>query len=156
MNKKVNPLRDQQLRSTEEIGRLISRLYRLQYEQVGLALKSLQLTALHSTVLVNIYRYPQLNQNQLAEVLCIDKATVSRILRVLEERGLVQRVPFEKDRRLSHIGLTTSGMEIVKQSMARQEQIWEMILEGVSQEQRQQMQKTLQIMFNNINHSEYN
>jgi hypothetical protein len=56
-------------------------------------LKTIGLSALHSVVLINIYRYPGLNQNELAQLISIDKATVSRILNSLEPREYIERPP---------------------------------------------------------------
>lgn len=130
-------------RTIEEIGRMLSLIYRRQYEQIGDGLKKTGLTALHSVVLVNIYRHPGLNQNELAELISIEKATVSRILMSLEPQKLIERQPDETDRRYNKLYVTRLGEEKVKESLDIQIHIWTVALAAMPQPDREELRARL-------------
>lgn len=59
--------------------------------------------------------------NELAALLHCDNSNVTGIVDRLEARGLVERRPYEQDRRVKHIVLTPLGVELrerVRESMA--------------------------------------
>lgn len=46
---------------------------------------------------------------QIADLSCIHKTSISRIMKTLEARDLVERIPHETDSRISYVDLTSSG-----------------------------------------------
>jgi DNA-binding MarR family transcriptional regulator len=54
-----------------------------------------------------------LAQDQLRRTLCVARSTLSRMLRALEELGLVQRTEWEFDGRTWECSLTEKGLELV-------------------------------------------
>jgi len=54
--------------------------------------------------------------SRLAELMYLDSSTVVRILNVLEEKSLVQRVRSSCDRRIVYVTLTAEGSLIINQS----------------------------------------
>jgi len=130
-------------KTIEKIGRMLSLVYRRQYELIGEGLKKTGLTALHSVILVNIYRHPGLNQNELAELISIDKATVSKILISLEPKNFIDKIPDEADRRFNKLYITKSGEHKVKESLDIQINIWMNILKDIPQADREELMKRL-------------
>lgn len=59
----------------------------------------------------------------VAESMMTDKSTVSRLLRQLEDRGLVRREADEKDRRIVHILPTEAAIDRVKEVRAREHEL---------------------------------
>lgn len=47
--------------------------------------------------------------SDLSESFCVGKSTVTAIISRLSDKGLIQRVPDEKDRRVIHLELTDEG-----------------------------------------------
>lgn len=134
---------DKERRTIEQIGRILSLVYRRQYEMIGEGLKKTGLTALHSVILVNIYRHPGLNQNELAEMISIEKATVSRILISLEPQKYIIRKPDETDHRFNKLYVTELGEEKVKESLAIQINIWQDVLKDMPQTDREDLMNRL-------------
>jgi len=94
-------------------------------------------------VLVNIFRHPGLNQNELAELISIEKATVSRILMSLEPQKLIERRPDETDRRFNKLYVTDLGEEKVKESLDIQVHIWMTALAAMPQPDREELRERL-------------
>lgn len=65
-------------------------------------------------VLGELARRGVLTSGDLAEILCLDKSTTSRVLARLRKRGLVQATSDEDDRRRKPLTLTPSGREAVR------------------------------------------
>jgi DNA-binding MarR family transcriptional regulator len=141
---------DVETRTIEELGRTLSNVYRKQYERIGENLRPLGITSLHSVILVNLFRYPGLNQNQLVDLISIDKASVSRILRSLEPQGLIRKELDETDHRFYRVFLTALGEETVVKSLTIQVNIWKELLREVSQKDRLTMLHVLYRMQQNL------
>ena len=73
------------------------------------------LTRTQLTVLGTVVRLGRVAASQLAEFEAINPTMLSRIVGKLEERGLVQRVPDDVDRRVTHVERTPSGVEVWEQ-----------------------------------------
>jgi DNA-binding MarR family transcriptional regulator len=58
-----------------------------------------------------------LTQRELTEITLMDKVSVNRACKELEERGLAQREPNASDGRSHHIGLTAEGQRMHGQIM---------------------------------------
>jgi DNA-binding MarR family transcriptional regulator len=73
-------------------------------------LSELGLTAARFDMLTAIVKHPYgVLQNRLRNVLGVSAATVSRVLRSLEQLGMIRRCRSPVDRRLVHVSLTTEG-----------------------------------------------
>lgn len=56
----------------------------------------------------------QLLSSELAERLGVSKATISKILKKMEEKNLIEKIPSETDKRSTYIKLTEDGLEKLK------------------------------------------
>jgi DNA-binding MarR family transcriptional regulator len=65
----------------------------------------------------------------LAEALGLDRTTLTRNLRVLEERGLVQTAPHADDARVRLVSMTEQGARELSDALARWEQVQERVEE---------------------------
>ncbi len=65
--------------------------------------------------LVTIAHYGAVRVSELASALNLDVSTVSRQLKVLEQRGLVRKVTDEGDARVARVQLTDEGRDILDQ-----------------------------------------
>ncbi|MEA5004043.1 MAG: MarR family transcriptional regulator, partial [Christensenella sp.] len=84
-------MRNQQV---EDIGRQISILYRQTQKFINKRMQPYGLNYSDHAFLIHISQNPGINQRQLARILTIDEAVVTRVLKKLEDNGFVTR---EKD-----------------------------------------------------------
>lgn len=98
------------------------------------ALAPLKLKPPHLDVLVNLYRFEGLTQQELARRLLLGRSTMSMTLPQLEQRGLITRQGDSSDRRILRLHLTKAGRDIAEKAMAIQTQIIESVLAPSSSE----------------------
>lgn len=106
------------------VNRTISVLYRCNQRFFAQKLQeySLPIEVGQIPSLMQVYRYPGITQDEISSNANIDKGTVARTVKQLEDSGLVIRKTDDKDRRINHIFATPKGMEI-------KEQVFEIIVE---------------------------
>ncbi len=137
---------DAERQTIEEVGKVLARLFRKQYEMIGERLKGMGITDLQSVILINIYHFPGINQNQLAEFIAMDKATISRMLHNLEPKGFIIREANESDRRFNKLYLTPSGEQIVQQNLNNNVNLWLEVLNGIPLERFTQFLDSLNLI----------
>ncbi len=71
------------------------------------------ITGAHLSALGLVGRHGPISVSELARRLSIDASTASRHLRALEEEGLVARKPGASDRRVSQLGLSEAGRDVL-------------------------------------------
>jgi DNA-binding MarR family transcriptional regulator len=80
----------------------------------------------------------------LADVVRLDRSTVSRQLAALEHRGLVERRPDGRDRRSHLLALTEDGQRILQVTRARRQQWLREALAGWPESDRAQLAQLLE------------
>ena len=88
------------------IGRWFTILNRRSQLFVTQCCKDMNITYSEYVLLIRIYDAEGLSQEELASVLFLDKAVVTRSLTLLEQKGLVRREQDTHDRRVKRIFLT--------------------------------------------------
>lgn len=63
-------------------------------------------------VLIAVYHQPDATMAAVAQHIAVDAAAVTRLCDKLEAAGLLQRVPDEKDARITRLRLTSAGAEL--------------------------------------------
>ena len=63
-------------------------------------------------ILTRIVEHPAIHQSQLAELVQIDKTTLSRSLRKLEERGLIVKKTKTQNKKFKELYPTTSALKV--------------------------------------------
>ncbi|MGL5506720.1 MAG: MarR family winged helix-turn-helix transcriptional regulator [Paraclostridium sp.] len=77
--------------------------------------------------LVNLYKNDGISQEELAEILNIDKGTTARAIKKLEEEGFIRREKDEKDKRAYKLYITDKA-EDVKEDIFSILREWEDVL----------------------------
>ena len=114
------------------INKIISILYR--HNQCFFAKKlkenSLPIDVAHIPALMQVYRYPGITQDGISTNVGMDKGTVARTVKQLEDAGLVIRKTDENDRRVNHIFATSKGLEIKGRIFEIIEELHEVLYRG--------------------------
>lgn len=100
-------MNSQDIHHIREFDRFYTRIFRLT-DKYHL---QTTLTLLEDRLLLEIAENGYNTANQLVQVLRVDKGYLSRILKRLEERGLLAQTPAELDKRSKILSLTDAGNE---------------------------------------------
>lgn len=92
-----------------------------------------------------------LSSTALAEHVCMDTPTVSRVLRQLVKRGLVEMKPDPEDRRCDRLQLTAKGQKLHERLRPALEELRAGIARGLSADDRRTLAALLQKVIENAN-----
>ena len=106
--------------------------------------RSVGLTPAQFGVMTVVRANPGTDQTRLARALGFDKVTVLRVLRGLEERGLLQRSPDLESRRKLSVDLTNEGQALLKQTQKPAERAYRRLMAPLLPEQQVQLVVLLQ------------
>jgi DNA-binding MarR family transcriptional regulator len=94
---------------------------------------------------------PGISQNELASRLHLEKSTVSRLAKMLEERGWVDRVRDEGDTRFLQLRLTAAGYKAVRRLAASRRARFSKIFEAVPAHERDALLDSLSLLSEVLN-----
>jgi len=101
--------------------------------------------------IVEIGRSGEVSLNELAELLALDKSTMSRTINNLVEDGLVIRELHPEDRRYVKIKLTDKGIKIFKNIEESMDRYYKAIFNSVPEEKREQVLDSLKLLIEAVN-----
>ncbi|MGD0153770.1 MAG: MarR family transcriptional regulator [Thermacetogeniaceae bacterium] len=128
--------------------------FRLLTRKLGLLEKSeaiccgVTLSQCHA--IVEIARAGSISVNDLANMLGLDKSTMSRTINTLVERDLVTREPDSENRRYLSIGLTTKGQALFSEIESGMEQYYQDVYNSLPETKRDQVLESLEILVKNL------
>ncbi len=100
------------------------------------AKQNYEITPVQYVVLSMLSEESLLYQNELCEVLHKDKSNMTRILSVLEEKGLIEKIQAtENKKQVNKIKITSKGKEIRDNITPQIEAFREKYLDGISQDE---------------------
>ncbi len=126
-----------------EIGKYISILQRLNNMFYANRLSSFQIGCGQQFFLLQIFNNPGMNLHELALNGNYDKATATRAVKKLEEEGYVRTEMEEGDKRVRRIYLTDLAKPVVEKTQECVDEWAEIILEGLTGEERQEAEQLL-------------
>jgi MarR family transcriptional regulator, organic hydroperoxide resistance regulator len=103
----------------------------------GLAELGLKLP--HYDILLNVYRYPDLTQQELANRLLVGRSNLSMVLPELEKRGLLLRAQGKDDKRIRRLQLTEVGRALTEKALAIQVSVIERVTQALDTEECEQL-----------------
>ncbi len=111
-----------------------------------------KLTAMHRWTMDFLEARTDMNvyQRDIEAAFSISRATASNMLKTMESRGLVARVPVAHDARLKKVVLTEKACRIKRQAKT---DIWEMerqLIRGISEEELAVLHRCLDRMLTNL------
>jgi len=130
-------------------GRWVSVIHRYAHIYFATELEELGISKGAFPFLMALYRKDSVSQEELSEMLHMDKGTTARALNPLEKNGWVKRKQNPKNRRINIVSLTEKavGMEDEVFSYALK---WnEIIFDGINREDQEKVSKTLKKMAGN-------
>lgn len=104
------------------------------------------LTPRQKAALVTVYQQPGLNQNALADHLCMDRNTVAEMVKRLTQRNLLRRISAQDDQRAYQIFVTTQGAALLNAVMARDALLEQRVFARLPEEYRPLFMKCLRLL----------
>ena len=97
-------------------GHLIRRLHQLSTQVFAQRTQAagFDLTPVQFAALDAIHHHPGTDQARIAEMIAYDRATIGGVIERLEQKGWVDRVVSERDRRARVLSLTPEGERIIQ------------------------------------------
>jgi MarR family transcriptional regulator, organic hydroperoxide resistance regulator len=93
----------------------------------------------HYDILANVYRFPDLTQQDLANRLLVGRSNLSMLLPELEKRGLVERIADSQDKRVRRLRLTDQGRALTAQALGVQVSVIEDMMLALSADECEQL-----------------
>jgi DNA-binding MarR family transcriptional regulator len=116
----------------------VSRLARrLRVERLGLGGTETVLSDIQLASLAALERHDSMTPGELAEHEKVQPPSMTRVIAVLEERGLVRREPHATDRRQVILTVTADGRELVQRVRRRREAWLAQRLQELSPQERE-------------------
>ncbi|SMF68115.1 DNA-binding transcriptional regulator, MarR family [Xaviernesmea oryzae] len=107
-------------------------------------LSGLDIKPPHLDILVNLYRFEGISQQELARKLLVGRSNMSMTLPQMEKRGLVERRGDQKDKRVLRLHLTQEGRAVAEEAMAIQTALIERTLSSTPIEQCHAMAESME------------
>jgi DNA-binding MarR family transcriptional regulator len=104
------------------------------------------LTLTQSHVLVEVGRRTDMSLNDLAELMNLDKSTVSRVVEQLVKSKLLFRQAHPEDRRYVTLELTVQGKELFESTEERMKGYYDGVLEYLPADKHQQVIESLELL----------
>lgn len=101
--------------------------------------------------IVEIGRSENISLNELAELLTLDKSTMSRTINNLVEGGLVVRELHPEDRRYITIKLTDSGINVFNNIEGSMNQYYKDIFTLIPESSREEVLESLKLLIEAVN-----
>lgn len=132
----------------EFLMRYISRTSRLSELYRNEKLKEYGLGGVHHTYILNIYRNPGVTQDELADLIFVNKSNVTRQLATLEKNGYVTRTPSSTDKRKLLVYPTEKTKEVYPKVVKVLKDWNKIIMEDLSEDQQKAVGDVLEQMMN--------
>lgn len=100
----------------------------------------------HCHALVEVGRRGGMSVNELADLLGLDKSTISRTVNTLVEQALFKREPDPQDRRYVNLCLSSRGEEALRLIETTMEDYYLRVYEAIPEEKRDQVLESLAIL----------
>lgn len=138
-------------KENDNIGKYISQIYRKGRIFIGKNLEQYNIGHGQILFLLELYTKDGRNQEELAEVLKIDKGTTARAIKKLELSGFVRREKDKKDKRSNIVYLTEEGQGIKDDIMFTLNQWDKKMSDQLDEKERELMIELLKKVCSNIN-----
>lgn len=130
------------------VAYLLGRVHRLLRRRLGEIISHLGLTVQQYTLLAVLGARGQLSNAQLAERSFVTPQAANEMVKVMEERGWIDRAADPSHGRVIHLRLTDAGREILDNAHIEVAKLEEEMLSGVPARDRDRLQDQLKACAN--------
>ena len=124
----------------------VARACQLMQQALARALAPLDIKPPHLDILVNLYRFEGISQQELARKLLVGRSNMSMLLPQMEKRGLLQRRPDQKDKRVLRLSLTDAGRALSEEAMRIQTELIEHTLSATPVDECQRLADNMDLL----------
>ncbi|WP_298670048.1 MarR family winged helix-turn-helix transcriptional regulator [uncultured Methanofollis sp.] len=132
-----------QSRKTVPLGALVSIIHRTHHIVIDERMKRFGLSSGQLFTLLHLAHEQGITQETLVRRFRVDRGTVARAVRKLEDAGYISRTVDPDDRRAVRIFLTDRGEEIIPEIVRIDREWEEEVFAGLTDEERTQAERTL-------------
>ena len=122
----------------------VARACQLMQQAMTRAIADLGIKTPHLDILINLYRFDGISQQELARKLLVGRSNMSMLLPQLEKRGLIERKADTKDKRVLRLSLTRDGRGLTEEAMALQTGLIERIMSQTPEERCLQVAEAME------------
>lgn len=133
------------------LGRLISILYRKGNIYKNMILEDFNITASEQPFLSSLFNEDGVSQEYLSSKLLLDKASTTRSLQSLIDKGYIKKKRDDNDKRINRIFLTEKSKSIEKEIKARLENWNDILTSDLNESEKELAYLILNKMVNNLN-----
>ena len=138
--------------SCQSVGKYISIIHRTGSSFLSKEFSKFNIGSGQYMYLIHLYKNDGLSQEELTEILNIDKGTTAKSIKKLETEGFVMRVKDKNDKRINRVYLTPKALEI-KDELLSSINAWENTLtSNLSYAEKEQALTLLKKITYNITH----
>lgn len=97
-------------------------------------------TKMHAMILgfLNKFKNEDIFQKDIEKKFSMRRSTASKMLKNMEEKGLIERISSEKDGRMKKLQLTTKGQNLVEEVNKEFQRIENLLSEGLTEKELEQ------------------
>lgn len=132
------------------IGYLIHQIAHLILQQYNEKLEREGITASQERVLVLLYKHDGVTQSNLQQDLFIKPSSVTKLIDILERKGLVKRTNGGKDGRVKKISLTDKGKQLEESLWSIKEEMEAQLSQYIIEEQLASFIEQLKLVRKNL------
>jgi len=137
----------------ESFGRYISVIYRHLQILLNNRLNSYGVGSGQYIFISAIYKNQGISQKDLTKLIKIDRATTAKALLKLEQNGYVDRIKDKDDKRYHKLYLTKKGIDFIPILDEIQDNLTNILSEGMDPDEYSKTIKSLELIFNNVQNS---
>lgn len=137
----------------ESFGRYISVIYRHLQILLNNRLNSYGVGSGQYIFISAIYKNQGISQKDLTKLIKIDRATTAKALLKLEQNGYVDRIKDKDDKRYHKLYLTKKGIDFIPILDEIQNDLTNILREGMDPDEYSKTIKSLELIFNNVQNS---
>jgi DNA-binding MarR family transcriptional regulator len=136
----------------ESLTHLCARFYRAMWKNISreLAREGLQVTVEQWPIMIQLWDQNGQTQKDFARKLFKDKTTIARLVAGMEETGMVERAPGEKDKREKSVCLTAKGKDIMDRATTIIQRIDGLAKTGISEKDLDVCKEVLRAVHKNL------
>ena len=124
----------------------MARACQLMQQALARALAPLDIKPPHLDILVNLYRFEGISQQELARKLLVGRSNMSMLLPQMEKRGLLERRADQRDKRVLRLFLTDEGRSLSEKAMQIQTELIERTLSATPLDDCQRLAETMDLL----------